>query len=71
MEAHADYLAFMQWFQNTYPDLYACCWKDITAPIDGEGVTVLKDGMDAETYRSVIKATEEYYRNEHNRSFHS
>ena len=60
-----DYLTFMQWFQNAYPDLYACCWRDIIPPISGEGVTVVKDGMDNETYKAVIAATKEFYLKEH------
>ncbi len=60
-----DYIAFMEWFQEKHPDLYACCWKEITPPVDGEGVTVNKDGMDADTYTAVIKATQEFYRDEH------
>jgi hypothetical protein len=54
----------MQWFQKKYPELYSCCWKDITAPVDGEGVTVNKDALDEETYKALISATQEYYRNE-------
>ena len=64
MEGKADYLAFMHWFQNAHPDLYACCWKSIIAPIDGEGVTVNKDEIDRATYTAVIEATKEYYRHE-------
>ena len=60
-----DYLAFMQWFQDKYPELYTCCWKEIVIPTDGEDVTVTKDGMDGETYKAVINATKEYYQNEH------
>jgi hypothetical protein len=60
-----DYTTFMEWFQNKYPELYMCCWKEIKVPVDGEGVTVNKDGLDDETYTAIIKATKEYYQNEH------
>jgi len=59
-----DYEAFMNWFSEKYPDLFKMYKDTIIAPVDGEGVTVDKDGMDAETYKTVIAATKEYYRNE-------
>jgi hypothetical protein len=59
-----DYKAFMNWFGEKYPELFKLHRDTIIAPVDGEGVTVDKDGMDAETYKKVIAATKEYYQNE-------
>ncbi len=59
-----NHVAFMEWFQNKYPELYMHCWKAIEVPLHVEGMTVEKDGMDSETYKSVIKIIKEYYQNE-------
>jgi hypothetical protein len=57
-----DYIAFMEWFQNKYPDLYFFSWKTIKVPLHhGKEVTVIKEGMDAETHKAVIGAVAEYY----------
>ncbi len=37
----------------------------IIAPVDGEGITVGKEGMDSAAYSQVIAVTKEFYRNEH------
>lgn len=66
-QAKLDYTSFMKWFSEKYPALYELHKNTITAPVDGEGVTVARDEMDSETYRRVIAITKEYYRNEQTR----
>lgn len=63
-EGKQDYLQFMQWFQNHYPDLYMEHGQSITVPVDGEGVTVLKDGMSQNVYQTIIDITKMYYQQE-------
>ena len=61
-----DYITFMEWFQNKYPDLYFSSWKTIKVPLHrGKEVTVIKDGMDAETHKAIIDAVLEYYQTKH------
>jgi len=60
-----DYLTFMEWFQNKYPDLYIFYWQSITIPGEGEEVTADRDMLDAEAYKAVLKATKEYYQKEY------
>lgn len=57
----SDYASFIEWFQNKYPVLYACCWQHITPAVPGGQITVDKDGMDMETYTAVINATQEFF----------
>ena len=59
-----DYKAFMEWFKEHYPLLYAKHHETISVPSDGEGVTVGKDKMDERTYKILIGITKEYYREE-------
>jgi len=58
-----DYIAFMEWFQNTYPSLYMRLWKAIAISTNGERVTIEKDGLNDETYRLLTYAVLEYYQN--------
>ena len=61
----SGYISFMQWFQNTHPDLYTCCWQEIIPPVKGKIVTVNKDGMDEGMYMDVMNAVQEYYSGAH------
>lgn len=63
-EGMEDYLNFMHWFQQHYPELYTNHWKVITMPVDGEGVTVDKDSMDQALYHKIIAITQAYYKKE-------
>ncbi len=60
----ADYVSFMNWFEQKHPGLWNAYGKCIIAPIDGEGVTVEKDGMSMDTYKALVEITREYYRHE-------
>jgi len=52
----------MEWLQNKHPDLYFSSWKTIEIPLyPGKEVTIIKDGMDTETYKSIIDAVVAYY----------
>ena len=61
----ADYISFMEWFQDKNPDLYIRCWKAIAVPANADGVRVEQDGLDDETYTSLIDIAREYYQNKH------
>ena len=58
-----EYLAFMEWLQSNHPDLYISCWKSIPEPTEGEAISIVKQGLDEKTYKAVIDAKFEYYKN--------
>jgi len=58
-----EYLVFMEWLQSNHPDLYISCWKSIPEPIEGEAISIVKQGLDEKTYKAVIDAKFEYYKN--------
>ncbi len=58
-----DYLAFMQWFQDSHPEIYEIYWQSITISKSGTGVQVNRSRIDQEAYLQLIILTKEYYRN--------
>jgi len=60
-----DYLQFMEWFQNKYPDLYVSHWRAILIPVDSKELKVNKDNLDGSTYKAITGITREYYQSKH------
>lgn len=60
-EGKQDYVQFMHWFERHYPALHAAHGHLITVPVDGEGVTVEKDGMPMTVYHEMVSITKRYY----------
>ncbi|MEO5684130.1 MAG: hypothetical protein ABIQ88_15915 [Chitinophagaceae bacterium] len=55
------YVAFMQWFQTTNPDLYFVAWTAIDPGRQGEEVSFLKEKMTVENYQALTEVIKQYY----------
>jgi len=59
MEAQVQPLAFLEWLQNTHPDLYTCYWEWIN--ISDKSISVDDNALKQEDLKKLLLAIEEYY----------
>ena len=59
METTTQYLPFLHWLQDKYPDLYTCCWEAVS--VSEEGIFINEKGLNLENYKKLVLAIEEYY----------
>lgn len=57
-----EYIAFMEWLQATYPDVYSASWGFISEPSNEAPFIINKDGLDEDTYIAVVDAKFEFYK---------
>ena len=55
-----DYIAFMQWFKTTHPDLYHKYGANITMAKDKEGVSIRGDNIPVSEFEMIMQIQYEY-----------
>lgn len=56
-----DYISFMAWFKENYPQLYRQYGHNITMAKGSEGVSIKGENIPAQTFEEILQIQYEYY----------